>query len=225
MSSRASAFFICITSPLTRCSIDVDMSSTASKLRSRASDTDERASRKSPASTAILPPNTLFTDGRPRRVSASSITSSCIKLAVWIISLQHKVTHFVKKQLHPLINQCKAADARDLRKSLLRRARVLLRLRLRQRRAPRETVGLGRARQQQYHGGAHLLAAVVLEEVARHRGQHGMVRAQDALDAVRDAHHVLLHERERVCQLARVRRQVHQRHVHISATAAMSSSV
>mmetsp|Transcript_31148 Transcript_31148/g.98875 ORF Transcript_31148/g.98875 Transcript_31148/m.98875 type:complete len:203 (-) Transcript_31148:282-890(-) len=65
----------------------VESSSTASRFRSRASDMDARASKKSPARIAILLPNTRLTLGSPRRVSALSMTSSWKRLAVWIISV------------------------------------------------------------------------------------------------------------------------------------------
>ena len=41
---------------------------------------------QSPASTEVWLPQTTLIDGRPRRVLARSITSSCTSVAVWIIS-------------------------------------------------------------------------------------------------------------------------------------------
>mmetsp|Transcript_8830 Transcript_8830/g.33337 ORF Transcript_8830/g.33337 Transcript_8830/m.33337 type:complete len:246 (-) Transcript_8830:24-761(-) len=87
LSRRLGGGRICMTSPFTRCSITVESSSTASRLRRRASEMEARASRKSPAKMAILLPNTRLTDGAPRRVSALSITSSWNSDAVWIISV------------------------------------------------------------------------------------------------------------------------------------------
>ncbi len=60
----------CMISPLTKCSITVDITSTTSKLRSLARETDALDSKKSPPRIASLFPKTWLTDGTPLRVDA-----------------------------------------------------------------------------------------------------------------------------------------------------------
>mmetsp|Transcript_28502 Transcript_28502/g.72513 ORF Transcript_28502/g.72513 Transcript_28502/m.72513 type:complete len:202 (+) Transcript_28502:1374-1979(+) len=63
-----------------------EMSLMTSRLSRLARNHDDWAKRKSPASTATRVPYKLLMVCLPRRISHSSSTSSCTRLAVWIIS-------------------------------------------------------------------------------------------------------------------------------------------
>src|SRR5579883_3317093 len=56
------------------------------KSRSRSAIWNACIYSQSPASTQVWLPHFMLLDGRPRRVSAASITSSCTSVAAWIIS-------------------------------------------------------------------------------------------------------------------------------------------
>lgn len=84
--SSLAVFLSCMNSPSTRFAITVASSSTTSGSRNLARATEARPKRKSPASTAILLPNSMLAEGADRLVVDVSITSSCRREAVWISS-------------------------------------------------------------------------------------------------------------------------------------------
>ena len=76
----------CSSSPSTIIWVSPISRSSTWKLRSRSATWNASMYSQSPASTEVWLPHCALAEGRPRRVRASSITSSCTSVAAWMIS-------------------------------------------------------------------------------------------------------------------------------------------